>query len=140
MYNSNNLNHPGPGSYNYSVEKIKRDPKRFRFGKAARNIGMINSKGIPGPGYYNQDYMKYKKKGKGYSFGKSARIQNLKNNNDLGPGSYHVKNDTFKNKFGFIGKARRSLNKVTNQTPGYYDVPVTVPNLSMYHYANNRRK
>ena len=139
MQNSENSQFPGPGSYNYSVDKIKKDSKRTVFGKAARNIGMMNSKGIPGPGYYNQDYLKYKRRNKGYSFGKSERIKNLTKTNELGPGSYYVKNDTFKKTHGFIGKARRSLNKVSNQTPGFYDVPVTVPNLSMYHYANNRK-
>ena len=123
------------------MDKTKKNGKRFVFGKAARNIGMLKSSGIPGPGYYtNNNMYNPNRKNLGYSFGKSARIDNIKKGYNLGPGSYNVKNNTFRTQFGFIGKNKRGLNKAVKSTPGYYDVPVTVPNLSMYHYAQNVKK
>lgn len=132
---------PGPGSYNYSLRQVASGTKRFVFGKAARNIGMLKSSALPGPGYYNYDSFPFasKGKGKGYSFGRSARSRSLKQDDHLGPGAYTLKDSTFKKTHGFIGKARRSLNTKLQATPGYHDVPVTVPNLSMYHYAPNRK-
>jgi hypothetical protein len=95
---------------------------------------------LPGPGHYEYQNENLKNNKKGYSFGKSLRSPLGKKSSNLGPGSYNADKTTFKSKFGFIGKAKRSLNHNKNSTPGYYDVPVTVPNLSMYHYASNKIK
>ena len=128
---------PGPGSYNYDINDGKKlRPKRFGFGKAAR-IGVLSKTKMPGPGQYDSYYNTIANKKIGYSFGKSQKgwmgtgKENV--NANLGPGSYDVKNQTFTSRYGFIGTGKRQIGPKPNDTPGFYDVPVTVPNLSMYY-------
>ena len=77
---------------------------------------------------------------KGYSFGKSKKMNLNVNSDKLGPGSYDPTNTTFNSRYGFIPKGKRYLGEKKESTPGYYTIPVTVPNLAMYNYAPHSRR
>ena len=104
------------------------------FAKAKRDIEGKNRDTLPGPGDYDWKLKTIKKVRNGFSFGKSDLNFYKKENHSLGPGHYNVKYGNNKLKFGVIGKQRRVLGDVKEQTPGYYDIPSCIPNIAKYNY------
>lgn len=133
---------PDPGTYSYDYTKLKRRPQRFVFGKAARSIGLMPKSKLPGPGQYSgaKTIFEISNSRKGYSFNKSK--PNGRDRKKIpGPGTYDMKSRTFKSQFGFISKGTRVLGPKIIQTPGYHNVPSTIPNVASYNYpAENERK
>jgi hypothetical protein len=83
---------------------------------------------VPGPGSYG---LKNKGATGGWSIGKGKRpaINGRDDGNDVGPGQYNHNN---KARGGFkFGKDERKTVEV-NKTPGYYNIPCTVPDVPKY--------
>lgn len=113
---------------------------RFQFSKAARNIGLINQSAIPGPGSYQNNLLKICNSKKGYSFDKTKKFKENFKTHELGPGQYNVKTNTFRNRYGYISRQKKSKEPNSENTPGYYKLPDAFPNLSMYNYAPYKNK
>lgn len=82
----------------------------------------------PGPGHYNSKTPNY---AHGYSVGTGNRpdIYNAELGRNPGPGSYNWKNK--KNNMWSFGKESRD-RKQGVQTPGFYKLPATVPDVPRY--------
>ena len=128
----------GPGSYNPKLSST--NAGRFKFGKAARNIGMLNCSNIPGPGSYQNNLLNISNSKKGFSFDKTKKFKSYNNKNKLGPGEYNPKSQTFRNRYGYISKIDKGKENKNISSVGYYNLPNAFPNLSMYNYAPYKNK
>lgn len=96
----------------------------------------------PGPGQYSgaRRLFEISQSKKGYSFSKSKSVSHNKRNIP-GPGSYNARVNTFKKTYGFISKGKRTLGPKIVKTPGFHNLPSTIPNVAPYNYpAMDERK
>lgn len=128
---------PGPGAYNDvdAFQRLSSAKGGIKFGKSSA----LNPKAdIPGPGAYKQDGLT---RGGGIKFGKDPR-DHASRDDKPGPGAYQIAPTVVSGsnaKFSFPKAPRDKQAK--DDTPFYYNVPHTIPDVAPYNYPpENKRK
>lgn len=126
---------PGPGSYNdrEAFDRLSSAQGGVKFGKSTIHA---HSNGVPGPGAYAQDGAATTGRARGIKFGKDPRDHQT-GDDKPGPGAYDLKNGIISGQNAKYSFPKEPRNKpVKNETPFYYDVPHTIPDVAKYNYPD----
>lgn len=129
---------PGPGAYQdeAAFKRISSPAGGVRFG-AGRPEGKPSP--VPGPGAYDPALQPSSSKQPSVKFGREPRDRAAKSEIP-GPGAYeqNLKYPGSAAKFSF-GKAARE-QPVKNETPDFYDIPHSIPNVPKYNYPEPAKR
>lgn len=126
---------PGPGAYDdrEAFDRMSSAKGGIKFGKSTNQARQAD---VPGPGAYNQDGVATTSRARGIKFGKDARDK-FGGDDKPGPGAYDMKDGNVAGniaKFSFPKDPRSKPQK--SDTPFYYDVPHTIPDVAKYNYPD----